>query len=80
MKKFTCKEIMNNEGGCGMEFIGNDAMDVASQCGQHVMTSTDGEHASMREKMSAQMSGGTEEDKAKWFEWFKGEWDKKSEI
>jgi hypothetical protein len=80
MKKFTCKEIMNNEGGCDMEFTGDNALDVAGQCGQHVATSTDELHEPMRDKMANQMAHGTEEDKKKWFEWFQGEWNKKAEL
>ncbi len=71
---------MNGEGGCDMEFKGDDMMGVAGQCGKHVMASTDPEHKPMRDKMANQMANGTKEDKAKWFEWFKGEWDKKAEI
>ncbi len=66
---------MNNEGGCDMEFSGDDAMTVASQCGQHVAASTDEVHKAMREKMLN--PNHTEEDRKKWFEWFQGEWDKK---
>ena len=79
MKKFTCREIMNNEGGCNMEFSGENPQDVAGQGGQHVMTTTDEEHKPMRDKMQEQMANGSKEDQAKWFEWFQGEWDKKSE-
>ena len=76
MKTFTCKEIMNGEGGCAMEFTGNDMMDVASQCGAHIMSSTDEVHKSVRDMMNTNHS---EEEKKKWFEWFQGEWDKKAE-
>ena len=75
MKKFTCKEIMNDETGCDMEFVGDNAMDVASQCGKHVADSTDEAHKPMRDMMNN--PNHTEEDRAKWFEWFQGEWDKK---
>ncbi len=51
MKKFTCKEIMNNEGGCDMEFSGETPMDVATQCSKHVASSTDEAHKQMREMM-----------------------------
>ena len=79
MKTFTCKEIMNNEGGCDMEFTGDDMMGVAGQCGKHVMTTTDEAHKPMRDKMSHTMaSEHSKEEQAKWFEWFKGEWDKKA--
>jgi hypothetical protein len=77
MKKFTCREIMNNEGGCDMEFEGETSMEVAGQCGKHVADSTDEAHKPMRDMMS---SNHTEEDKKKWFEWFQGEWDKKAEV
>jgi len=77
MKKFTCKEIMNGEGGCDMVFEGKDSMDVASQCGKHVASSTDEAHKPMRDMMSN--PNHTEEEKKKWFTWFQGEWDKKKE-
>lgn len=63
-----------------MEFKGDDMMGVAGQGGQHVMTTTDEGHKPMRDKMQDQMANGTEEDKAKWFAWFKGEWDKKADA
>ncbi len=75
MKTFTCREIMNNEGGCEMEFAGDDMMAVAGQCGKHVMTSTDEAHKPMRDMMTTNHS---EEEKKKWFEWFQGEWDKRT--
>ncbi len=71
---------MNNEGGCDMEFTGHNALEVASKCGEHVMSSADELHESMRKKMADQMTHGTEADKQKWFEWFQGEWDKKAEA
>ena len=77
MKKFTCKEIMNGEGGCDIEFTGETSMDVASQCGKHVASSTDEAHKPMRDMMSN--PNHTEEEKKKWFEWFQTEWDKKDE-
>lgn len=75
MKKFTCKEIMNGDGGCDTEFKGEEMMEVAGQCGKHVTTSTDEAHKPMRDMMAA---NHTEEEKKKWFAWFQGEWDKKS--
>ena len=77
MKKFTCKEIMNGEGGCDIEFTGETSMDVASQCGKHVASSTDEAHKPMRDMMSSPKH--TEEEKKKWFEWFQGEWGKRVE-
>ncbi len=74
MKKFTCKEIMNNAGGCDMEFQGDDIIGVAGQCGKHCASTTDDLHKPMRDMMTANHS---EEDKKKWFEWFQGEWNKK---
>lgn len=76
MKQFTCREIMNNEGGCDMEFKGEDMMNVAGQCGKHVASSTDEAHKPMRDMMAS--PNHTKEDREKWFEWFKGEWDKKT--
>ena len=78
MKKFKCKEIMNNEGGCDIEFSGEKSMDIASQCGKHVASSTDEAHKPMREMMTN--PNHTKEDKEKWFKWFQGEWDKKAEA
>lgn len=69
---------MNNEGGCGMEFKGDDMMDVAGQCGKHVASSIDEAHKPMRDMMTN--PNHTKEDQAKWFEWFKREWDKKASI
>jgi len=77
MKKFTCKEIMNNEGGCGMEFSGALPMEVASACGKHVASSTDEAHRQMRELMLN--PNHTQADREKWFSWFQGEWDKKKD-
>lgn len=74
MKTFTCKEIMDNKGGCDTEFSGEDMMAVAGQCANHVMGTTDEDHKPMRDMMASQNSP---EDQAKWFDWFKGEWDKK---
>lgn len=75
MKAFTCKEIMDHKGGCDMVFEGDDMMAVAGQCGQHVGASTDDAHKPMRDMMSS--PDHNSEEQAKWFEWFKGEWDKK---
>ncbi len=77
MKKFTCKEIMDNKGGCDMEFSGETSMEVASRCGKHIAGSTDEAHKPMRDMMSN--PNHTEEEKKKWFEWFQGEWDKKKD-
>ncbi len=72
---------MNNEGGCDTEFTGDEMMSVAGQCGKHVMTTTDEAHKPMRDKMNHTMaSAHSKEEQAKWFEWFKGEWDKKAEV
>jgi hypothetical protein len=78
MKKFTCKEIMNNEGGCNREFSGVLPMEVASECGKHVANSTDEAHRQMRELMMN--PNHTEADREKWFGWFQGEWDKKKDT
>lgn len=76
MKKFTCKEIMNGDGGCDMEFVGTEMMEVASQCGKHVASTTDEAHKPMRDMMTTNHS---EEERKRWFEWFAGEWAKKAE-
>ena len=78
MKTFTCKEIMNDQSGCDMAFSGENPMDVASQCGKHVASSTDDAHAPMRATMMN--PNHTQEDRAKWFAWFQGEWDKKKAV
>jgi len=78
MKKFSCKEIMNHQGGCDLEFAGKSPLDVASACGKHVASSTDDAHKSMRELM--QNPNHTQADREKWFAWFQGEWDKKAEA
>ena len=64
-----------------MEFSGDDMMGVAGQCGKHVMTTTDLQHKPMRDMMATTMAGANaKEEQAKWFTWFKGEWDKKAEA
>jgi hypothetical protein len=78
MKTFMCKEIMNGQGGCDMEFSGENAMDVATQCSKHIVSSTDEAHKPMRDMMSD--PNHTEEDRKKWFAWFQGEWDKKATV
>ena len=78
MKTFTCKEIMNREGGCDMQFSGENPMDVASRCGKHVAESTDETHKPMRDLMMN--PSHTQADREKWFNWFQGEWDKKAAV
>lgn len=69
---------MNNMGGCEMEFKGDDMMKVANDCATHIMESTDGEHKPMKDMMETTMSGpDAEEEKTKWFKWFKDQWDNK---
>lgn len=71
---------MNNKGGCDMEFMGDEMMKVAGDCGQHVMNTTDEAHKPMRDMMSTTMSGAnSKEEQAKWFEWFQGEWNNKND-
>lgn len=74
MKGFTCKEIMNGEGGCDEVFEGQTTMEILKQSSKHFMSSTDEAHKPMRDMMASKSS---EEDKKKWFDWFNGEWDKK---
>ena len=76
MKKFTCKEIMDGKGGCDMELSGDDMMGVASACGKHVMETIDEAHKPMHDMMA----NAKKEDQAKWFEWFQGEWNKKTDA
>ena len=70
MKTFTCKEM---GGPCDAEFSGETHEEVGKKGGEHVMGSTDEAHKAMRD----QMASSGEEEKAKWWEWFKAEWDKK---
>jgi len=77
MKQFTCKEIMNDKGGCDKMFEGTDMMGVASQCGKHIAGTTDEAHKPTRDMMT---TNHTEEEKKKWFEWFQKEWDKKKDL
>ncbi len=72
---------MGGKGGCDMEFKGNDMMDVAGQCGKHVASTTDEAHKPMRDMMKQTMADpNVKEEQAKWFEWWKSEWDKKLEM
>ena len=70
MKKFTCKEM---GGPCDEVFEGETSKEVGEKGGQHIMSSTDEAHKTMRE----QVASSSEEDKKKWWDWFSGEWDKK---
>ena len=62
-------------GPCDMEFEGETMQDVAGMGGKHIMSTTDVAHEPMRKMMETSKP----EDQAKWFEWFKGEWDKKAD-
>ena len=77
MKTFTCKEIMNGEGGCDEVFEGETAMDIAKQSSMHFMSSTDEAHKPMRDMMTKSHS---KEEEEKWWDWFNNEWDKKEEV
>ena len=77
MKSFTCKEIMNGEGGCDEDFEGETAKGIAKQSATHFMISTDEAHKPMREMMA---SSPNEEEQKKWWDWFNSEWDKKQEV
>ena len=77
MKSFTCKEIMNGEGGCDEDFEGETAKDIAKQSATHFMNSTYEAHKPMREMMA---SSPNEEEQKKWWDWFNSEWDKKQEV
>ena len=67
MKKFTCKEIMNGEGGCDKVFEGETATDIAMKSSKHFMKSTDKVHKSMRDMMA---KGPNKEEQKKWWDWF----------
>ena len=77
LKTFTCKEIMNGEGGCDEAFKGETAMDIAKESATHFMNSTDEAHKPMREMMA---SSPNEEEQKKWWDWFISEWDNKQEV
>lgn len=74
MKKFTCKEIMNGEGGCDEVFEGETAMDIAKKSSIHFMGTTDKAHKPMRDMMTKSHS---KEEEKKWWDWFNKEWEKK---
>jgi len=73
MKKFTCREM---GGPCDEVLAGTTYKEVGEKGGQHIMTSTDEAHKPLRE----QMAKSSKEDQNKWWDWFKGEWDKKAEA
>lgn len=60
-------------GACDAEFEGADMHEVAGKGGEHLMSTTDEDHKTMRD----QMATSKPEDQAKWFDWFKGVWDSK---
>ena len=70
MKKFTCKEM---GGVCDEVFEGKTYKEVGEKGGAHIMSSTDEAHKPLRERMVK----SSEDDKNKWWDWLKGEWDKK---
>ena len=70
MKKFTCKEM---GGVCDEVFWGETYKEVGKKGGAHIMGSTDKAHKPLRERMAK----SSDKDKNKWWDWFKGEWDKK---
>jgi len=77
MKSFTCREFMNNQGGCVMVFTGPDPMDVATRCSKQVAASTDEAHKPIGEMK--QSPHHTQEDREKWFACFRGQWDRKKQ-
>lgn len=77
MKRFTCKEIMNGEGGCDKFFEAESAMEIAKKSSKHFMESTDEAHKPMRDMMQ---SAPSEAEQKKWWDWFNSEWDKKEDI
>lgn len=76
MKKFTCKEIMNGEGGCDEVFEGETAMEITKKSSQHFMSSTDEAHKPMRDMMTSRPDEAAQK---KWWDWFNGEWEKRAE-
>ena len=73
MKKFTCKGM---GGVCDKMFEGETFKEVGEKGGQHIMNATDEAHKPIQE----QMKNSSKEDEQKWWDWFKGEWDKKEDI
>jgi hypothetical protein len=57
-----------------MEFEGETVEEVGEAGGQHVMSSTDEAHAPMKK----QMAESSEEDKKKWWDGFRAQWDQKN--
>lgn len=70
MKKITCKDM---GGVCNEVFEGNTYREVGEKGGAHIMSTTDEAHAKLRE----QLTTSSEAEKNQWWEWFRGEWDKK---
>ena len=56
MKGFTCKEIINGEGGCDEVFEGETPTDIPMQSAPHFMNSTDEAHKPMRNMMASSPS------------------------
>ena len=84
MKQFTCKEMSGDlNAGCDEVYEGETGMDIAMLHHGHVMATTDEAHEPLRNQMSQQGKGDeqqNEADRKKWWDWFNGEWEKKSEI
>lgn len=77
MKKFTCREIMNGEGGCGEIFEGENIMEIVKKSSKHFADSIDDVHKPMRDMMTTSHS---KEEEKKWWDWFSGEWNKKTDA
>lgn len=69
-KSFSCKEL---GGVCDEVFTGSDFKAVGEMGGKHIMEATDDAHADLKK----QMMESSEDEKQKWWDWFKQEWDKK---
>lgn len=72
MKTFTCREL---GGPCDEKLTGATYREVGEKGSAHIMSTTDEAHAKLRE----QLVTSSEAEKEQWWNWFKGEWDKKED-
>ena len=77
MKQFTCNEMSGElNAGCDEVYEGETGMDIAMMHHGHVTTTTDEAHEPLRNQMTQPDEAGQK----KWWDWFNGEWEKKSDI
>ena len=77
MKNFTCKKIMNGDGGCDEVFGAESTMELMKQSSVHFMNSTYETHKPIRDMMA---SSPSKEEQEKWWSWFNREWERKSKL